>query len=151
MIDLKKPHKHAEVIKAWADGASIEYRFRLADGESWSNWHSCDLSPGWLSINEYRVKPHKWQKEMDAYAAGKAIQHRWINQKREHQWEDVTTPHFLTGPEHEYRIKPEVVVLRCCAGVGVVTRPNPVPGALDNLELTFEDGVLIYARVLQPS
>lgn len=48
-----KPHKHAAVIKAWADGATIEYR--------------CTLSPTWGVIDEpafqkdveYRVKPEK--------------------------------------------------------------------------------------------
>lgn len=48
----RKPHKHAEVIKAWADGATIQY-FTAGDG-----W--VDLTapiPGWLDHVGYRIKP----------------------------------------------------------------------------------------------
>lgn len=45
-----KPHKHAEVIKAWADGAEIEYS---ADGDYWGSISD----PSWIPEFEYRVKP----------------------------------------------------------------------------------------------
>jgi hypothetical protein len=55
---MKKPHKHAELIKAWADGAEIEYRVK--DGKlGWSGWKSFDslerflTDPWW----DYRIKP----------------------------------------------------------------------------------------------
>lgn len=50
------PSKHAEVIKAWADGATVEYRKFTS-----ANW--TELSPvgvalaGWHDEYEYRVKP----------------------------------------------------------------------------------------------
>jgi hypothetical protein len=47
-----KPHKHAEVIKAWADGAEIEYR---RPGEIWKT--SGPVGPAWNPDSEYRVKP----------------------------------------------------------------------------------------------
>lgn len=43
------PHKHAELIKAWADGAEIEWLNR--DG-SWLFVNS----PGWGANEEYRIK-----------------------------------------------------------------------------------------------
>lgn len=44
-----KPHKHAELIKAWADGAEIEvHTFR-------HGWEHCE-HPNWID-NEYRIKP----------------------------------------------------------------------------------------------
>ena len=45
-----KPHKHAELIKAWADGAEIEAK--LEDG-SWGD----ALNPCWFNHSEYRIKP----------------------------------------------------------------------------------------------
>ena len=53
-----KPHKHAELIKAWADGAEIEYR-RL---ESWgmTEWEFIsDKTFVWYTgdVHEYRIKP----------------------------------------------------------------------------------------------
>ena len=48
-----KPHKHAEVIKAWADGAEIEYL-----SERTNCWWSCP-SPDWLPHIQYRIKPQE--------------------------------------------------------------------------------------------
>ena len=42
-------HKHAELIKAWADGAEIQ---RLHLGQ----WFDCK-SPSWAEYYEYRIKP----------------------------------------------------------------------------------------------
>ena len=43
-------HKHAELIKAWADGAEIQvYK------PHWDEWHDCQ-TPIWDS-DEYRIKP----------------------------------------------------------------------------------------------
>jgi hypothetical protein len=45
-----KPHKHAEIIKAWADGAEIEYKNKVS-----GVWTVCD--PQWNDFDEYRIKP----------------------------------------------------------------------------------------------
>lgn len=45
-----KPHKHAALIKAWADGAKIE---RKSAGD-WVEHNWCDL---WHHDYEYRIKP----------------------------------------------------------------------------------------------
>lgn len=49
---MSKPHKHAELIKAWADGAEIEYW-------SWidKRWFPKDDDSRWLNTGEYRIKP----------------------------------------------------------------------------------------------
>jgi hypothetical protein len=36
-----KPHKHAELIKAWADGAEIEWRIKGVD------WMPCPINFIW--------------------------------------------------------------------------------------------------------
>lgn len=51
---MKKPHKHAEVIKAWADGKEVEFRH--------AHCHSTWLPVGHLGTFfddsfEYRIKP----------------------------------------------------------------------------------------------
>lgn len=45
------PHKHADIIKAWADGAEVEFRAREA-----YVWSSARY-PNWNEALEYRVKP----------------------------------------------------------------------------------------------
>jgi hypothetical protein len=55
---VNKPHKHAELIKAWADGAEVEYR--LNDGlKGWSEWKMLAHDKPFLSDSwwEYRIKP----------------------------------------------------------------------------------------------
>jgi len=48
---MKTPHKHAALIKAWADGAEIEAR----QGDS-TTWVTVD-SPTWSIHGTYRIKP----------------------------------------------------------------------------------------------
>jgi hypothetical protein len=51
-----KPHKHAELIKAWADGqAEVEYRYPKDDGSLslWKDLTQCVFHE-WY---EYRIKP----------------------------------------------------------------------------------------------
>lgn len=48
---MKTPHKHAELIKAWADGAEIECREN--EHREWMTVHT----PFWIDLAEYRVKP----------------------------------------------------------------------------------------------
>ena len=44
-----KPHKHAELIKAWADGAEIEIKF-------YEGWREC-RPIDWDENAEFRIKP----------------------------------------------------------------------------------------------
>ena len=46
-----EPHKHCELIKAWADGAEIEYYNNNIGG-----WKKLD-TPTWMATEEYRIKP----------------------------------------------------------------------------------------------
>ena len=48
---MKTPHKHAALIKAWADGARIEY------WSKYSNEWAGALTPAWDPNVVYRIKP----------------------------------------------------------------------------------------------
>jgi hypothetical protein len=50
-----KPHKHAELIKAWADGATIE-RYSWTE-QKWKESNP----PEWLPDSNYRIKPEPKQ------------------------------------------------------------------------------------------
>ena len=49
---MKKPHKHAELIKLWADGAEIQFRYNA--NIPWSNVIGVC---GWDKDCEFRIKP----------------------------------------------------------------------------------------------
>lgn len=51
---MNTPHKHAAIIKAWADGAQVQTRMHNMPESTW-----CDIeSPAWHSeYFEYRIKP----------------------------------------------------------------------------------------------
>jgi len=51
------PHKHAEVIKAWADGADIEFRMPTSSLVEYTWQRLKQESPLWAVDLEYRVKP----------------------------------------------------------------------------------------------
>lgn len=52
---MNTPHKHAEVIKKWADGAKIQVRDPASRSQVWED----TSHPQWVSSFEYRVKPNK--------------------------------------------------------------------------------------------
>ena len=94
-------HKHAVEIHAWADGAVIEF---LSGDGYWVGTQS----PGWNDAIEYRIKPHRWQAEIDAQKAGKAVQGRKVGQS---DWQNRVDWQFETDLI-EYRIKPEMLRFR---------------------------------------
>jgi hypothetical protein len=49
---IKTPHKHAELIKAWADGAKIQF-FTTSDNA----WKDCWGQPSWNLSTLYRITP----------------------------------------------------------------------------------------------
>jgi len=62
---MEKKHKHCELIKAWAEGATIEYKDPIGA------WVTLNTSPQWREDSEYRIK-HKfrmtkehWQRVID--------------------------------------------------------------------------------------
>ena len=73
---MKTPHKHADCIKAWADGAKIEYK--TTNGK----WQ--ETTPAWRTEKEYRIKPEP-EPDLVYYAAfgevGKSQLNAVINQR----------------------------------------------------------------------
>lgn len=57
---MKTPHKHAELIKAWADGKQIQFKVLGSDGD-WLDSIGPE-NPSWSDLLEYRIKPEapKW-------------------------------------------------------------------------------------------
>ena len=51
-----KPHKHAELIKAWADGAEIQSKGLIGSPTYTPVWED-DKNPRWSEYYEYRIKP----------------------------------------------------------------------------------------------
>lgn len=49
---MKQPHKHADLIHAWADGAEIQYWEECA-----KVWLTIAGEPCWYDDHKYRIKP----------------------------------------------------------------------------------------------
>lgn len=74
-----KPHKHAELIKAWADGAEIQDRYKFGYGD-WTDWVDND-EPTWQFDHEYRIKPDEPRlRDMYIYK-NVSMGHCWIDKK----------------------------------------------------------------------
>ena len=63
MQKTKTPHKHAAIIKAWADGEEIEF---LTSCGVWCKAGSC---PAWV-CDEYRIKPKFEKRYKYAFLSG---------------------------------------------------------------------------------
>lgn len=55
MSTTTRPHPHAAVIKAWADGAPIQCR--RDSGDLWVDYIEAAGAPPWRPDWQYRVKP----------------------------------------------------------------------------------------------
>ena len=80
-------HKHAEVIKAWADGHTVQHY--SAVNEKW-----IDLNPemrNWRADDyEYRIKPTE-----------KVVRWLWLSKQYDGMWHTGTT--YMTEPQaHDY-------------------------------------------------
>ena len=58
----RKPHKHKDLIIAWANGERIQYREPPR-----TEWADCIRIPMWVETTEYRIKPKKWEPESGKY------------------------------------------------------------------------------------
>ena len=66
---MKTPHKHATLIKAWADGAKIQY-FSCNN-----KWEDCVMNqPGWGEGTSYRIKSEP-KPDVVRYARAGVIAH----------------------------------------------------------------------------
>ncbi len=106
---MNTPHKHAALIKAWADGAVIQQRYKHAAVPEWITpqiieWYRSDV--------EFRVQPapqpaEPWAEVKAAYRRGEPVQYRFSS---EAQWTDALPYKGTDGlgwyPSYEYRIKP---------------------------------------------
>jgi hypothetical protein len=94
-MKMNTPHKHAEVIKAWADGIPVE----TCIGGDWTQ--VINPCPYWSTQYEYRIKPipHIHQALMDAHAKGAVIEHLGLM-----SWVEIKNPSWETYSD--YRVKP---------------------------------------------
>lgn len=90
----KKPHVHAELIKAWADGAEIQVKFY--GDEAWVD----TLYPFWCVDHKYRVKPEPKKYRVALFKSGelgttnsKETEDYWESHKNFSRWLTDWTPY----------------------------------------------------------
>ena len=72
-MSQNKPHIHAEVIKAWADGAVIQMNCT-------NGWKDMQNHPAFIPEYEYRIKPRIFENDayypaIDAFGAREVVYH----------------------------------------------------------------------------
>lgn len=146
------PHKHQDLIDAFMAGdKTIQFQGALGTGP-WYYIHAAqnEFEDGFPHDLNMR-RAHKWQKEMDAHAAGEKIQVRYVECPPS-IWRDMQrVPHWIDTCE--YRIKPKTNVRYALVSVNgnlellnMVARDSTDQA---NLKLTFEDGKLISTEVVK--
>lgn len=76
------PHKHAELIKAWADGAEIQFLNAAGD------WVSTNGNPGWFNCYQYRVKPEPKKIQIRFFEDTLGFVRCWTNTWKR-SWEQI--------------------------------------------------------------
>lgn len=115
----KTPHKHAELIKAWADGATIQY-YRKDLGL----WKDCGENRHcWNKDMEYRIKPEP--SDLEKYDVEVGDVWRLCSSVRNPLGYTCHTVAKLTGVPNHYR---------CTEG--------SVRAVADNMTLMFRRGVV---------
>jgi hypothetical protein len=154
---MGRPHKYADVIKAWADGEEIQFR---AHEWRWNTWSALTEYPEYGSRTgivpsfgeslEWRVKPkHKWLDVEKAHLAGEQIQFRQEDGTEwGRQWHDVH-PYYdvcnFTAPDIEWRIKPKVTYgYFSCFDCGIYYSYEQEA----NLKVVYEDGKPVSAEII---
>ena len=59
-------HPHAELIKAWADGAEIQVFHPNLD-----TWDDCTYNPSWMVNIKYRIKPEPKPDVVEYFRVGR--------------------------------------------------------------------------------
>lgn len=73
---MATPHKHAALIKAWADGAQIQV---LQNDGTWETVKTPEAGLGWYEHKSYRVKPETKRARMALVVNGlMPIDDPWI-------------------------------------------------------------------------
>lgn len=121
---IKKPHKHAELIKAWADGEQIQFRSNPD-----ASWKDVD-SPKWDVTTEYQIKLAP--KEISIYGRISNLSYIKPNESLTHDYE-----------KHGSCFDNSDVIS------GRFSEKNW--GSINNLELVFDSltGILIKANILR--
>ena len=71
-----KPHKWAKEIKAWADGAEIEYK-SIHDDDDWE----LDDQPYWDERDFiYRIKPQPKEPKYGEIITGRVVSNTWLEE-----------------------------------------------------------------------
>lgn len=95
---MAKKHKYAEVIKAWADGAQIDFYHDVL-----KRWLP-SATPTWHAEERYRVRPQiarPYAEVIKAWADGAEIQ---VQDFPSRKWVPAGAPQWLPG--RKYRIAP---------------------------------------------
>lgn len=156
---MGQPHKHRDLIRAWADGAEIQWRSHYDDA-----WHQVEDIMNIVKYDsvEYRIKPEvaQWRKDMaQALKDGKQVMCRvwWANGVPEPTKYKASA--FLDPAvkimKSDYFIKPQpnpdVVTYYLIDKDGVWWRTYQTDNMEPNIAITFdgETGKLKSAEVLK--
>jgi hypothetical protein len=106
-MDLK-PHKHKDVIIAYANGHKIEFSAPMFREVSY-NWqlYTGKHCPAFNEEFEYRVCD-EFRELKEAYASGKKIQHKTLDTRFPDHWRIIPSPKF-DGDIQFYRILPDEI------------------------------------------
>ena len=99
-----KPHKHKDLIIAWANGAEIQFRF-ATEGSEWKDV----TNPEWVGYIEYRIKPdlpnEKYIKSIENLCKEISTIYQEFDTKVQKKWEEIYQQNKQIKPFSEEKLK----------------------------------------------
>lgn len=152
-METHKTHPHADLIKAWADGAKIQSRHLIDfdNVEQWSKWTD-DGEPDWCDEDyQFRIKPDEpsnepWKPKKDDWyhvvgMKGCVVKIRWTNNEQDNELYEAHNC-FRTREEAEAAAERVKAAL---TGELKISAPNTENFQLDGKPLTDGEKALIRA------
>ena len=145
-METPKPHPHADLIKAWADGAIIQSRCEFG---GWVD--EVNSNPTWDPSVEYRIKPEAnepWKPKKDDWyhvvgMKGCVVKIRWTNNEQDNELYEAHNC-FRTREEAEAASERVKAALKGTTDVSDNVGSN-VGSELDDKPLTDGEKALIRA------
>lgn len=85
-----KPHKHADLIKAWADGAEIEWYDNID-----KLWKDCLGSFDWGATCMFRIKPQPKPDYTDTTSVYRNLNYRYEHEREKNKYDLKFAPDYI--------------------------------------------------------
>lgn len=143
--------KVVELVASACPASAYPFFSNDAGGTTYTKegrWSTSGIASEYDLVEEVQDNAHKHAELISMWAHDTTLKFQWLDSCS--TWRDCVDGSPIWNPKTSYRVKPKVVtqVLYCQCKPSYIGERTDTKYALDNLKLTFIDGVLTQAEVV---